>query len=433
MAGQTAFLGRRVLLDGGKVEPACIVVEDGRIQNVIKSPNVADIRRQFSQVHDADDLLIMPGVVDSHVHVNEPGRTEWEGYVTATKAAAAGGITTIVDMPLNSIPPTTTLTNFNEKMKSARGKCYTDVAFWGGIVPNNETDLVPMLDAGIVGFKCFLIHSGVDEFPAVDRSDLEKAFAQLQGTGAVVLFHAELDCGSFEGPGDPGNYRTFLESRPEVMEIEAIKLVCGMCLKYRVRCHIVHLSAASALPLIREARRAGAPLTVETCHHYLCLDSARVPRGATQYKCCPPIRDQGNQGQLWEALRARDIDMVVSDHSPCIPELKNLQKGDFMEAWGGISSVQLGLSLFGPVLSIKAGYDADFVIWDPDATFEVTEEKILHRNKLTPYIGRKLKGVVHTTVLGGRVVYDQSSPSLPARGNFLFRSDDIKRQSGPTN
>ncbi|CAG2239479.1 allB [Mytilus edulis] len=317
----------------------------------------------------------MPGVVDCHVHVNEPGRTAWEGYLTATKAAAAGGVTTIVDMPLNSIPSTVTLPAFTTKLSEAAGKCYVDVGFWGGIVPGNQNELVPMLNAGVMGFKCFLIHS------------------------------------------EPRKYETFLESRPDQMELEAIKLVCELCLKYRVRCHIVHLSTAKALPIIIEARKAGAPLTVETCHHYLSLEAETIPDGATQYKCCPPIRGKSNQDLLWEALKDGHIDMVVSDHSPCTADLSlrhstntiasavviaSHSKYKEMEAFDGIlpQLVCAGLSLFWTNClrhdmtlvdlvqllcrktaemanlghrkgAIKEGYDADFVVWDPDSTFKV--------------------------------------------------------------
>ena len=399
----------------------------------------------------------MPGVVDAHVHVNEPGRTAWEGYVTATKAAAAGGVTTIVDMPLNSIPSTVTLPAFHTKLAEAGGKCHVDVGFWGGIVPGNEKELLPMLSAGVMGFKCFLIHSGVDDFPSVDRSDLEKAFQVLQGTSTVVLFHAEVDCGcasTSSSTKGPRKYETFLESRPENMELEAIKLVCEMCLKYRVRCHIVHLSAAKALPMIIKTKEAGAPLTVETCHHYLSLESETIPDGATEYKCCPPIREKSNQEQLWDALKKGYIDMVVSDHSPCTPDLKDLEKGDFMSAWGGIASVQLGLTLFWTNClrhdmtlvelvnllckrtadmaslghrkgSIKEGYDADFVIWDPDASYTVHKNSIHFKNKITPYMGKVLRGVVHSTIVRGVKVYDKEEQFLgKPHGNFLLNKTD---------
>uniref|UniRef100_K1R1D5 allantoinase n=1 Tax=Magallana gigas TaxID=29159 RepID=K1R1D5_MAGGI len=349
------------------------------------------------------------------------GRTSWEGYTTATRAAAAGGITTIVDMPLNSIPSTTTLDAFRTKLDAAKNQCFVDVAFWGGIVPGNAEELKPMLNAGVVGFKCFLIHSGVDDFPHVEQADLETALKTLQGTDATVLFHAEMDCACNGSKGNPEEYRTFLESRPAVMEEKAIDLVCEMCLKYKVKCHIVHLSAASALPSIVAAKEKGAPLTVETCHHYLSLNAETVPNGNTLYKCCPPIREKKNQDLLWDGLKKGYIDMVVSDHSPCTPDLKLLDKGDFMAAWGGVASVQFGLSLFwtncrnyGMNLfdmvklmcentaklaslshrkgAIRAGYDADFVIWDPDVPFEVSKCFITHNVLFYIYPSSLAKG-----------------------------------------
>ncbi|OWF41243.1 allantoinase, mitochondrial-like [Mizuhopecten yessoensis] len=446
-----AFRGNRVVLDG-TVEKACIVVEHGKIVDILKGEAAYDINKDdFCMVVDAGNDVIMPGVVDSHVHVNEPGRTMWEGYWTATEAAAVGGTTTIVDMPLNCIPSTTSCSAFATKLEYAQNKCFVDVGFWGGIVPNNQDELRPMLNAGVLGFKCFLIHSGVDDFPAVTRSDLEVAMEILQDTDAVILFHAEMDC-SCGSPtaGEPKEYQTFLDSRPDVMEIEAIKLVCELCLKYRVKCHIVHLSSATALPLIVEAKRQGAPLTVETCHHYLSLEAENVPGGATQYKCCPPIRSKHNQEALWEGIQSGHIDMVVSDHSPCTPDLKELATGDFTTAWGGIASVQFGLSLFWTSCqkydltlhdvvrllccntaqlaglghrkgAIQTGYDADFVIWDPQASYQVTIGMIRHKNKLTPYEGRQLQGVVKTTVVGGATVYDNNATVRSPRGNMLLR------------
>lgn len=448
-----AFISKRVLLDG-EIKPACIEVQNGQVCRVLTDGfNVTD----YNQVQDVGNLLIMPGVVDAHVHVNEPGRTSWEGYTTATRAAAAGGITTIVDMPLNSIPSTTTLDAFRTKLDAAKNQCFVDVAFWGGIVPGNAEELKPMLNAGVVGFKCFLIHSGVDDFPHVEQADLETALKTLQGTDATVLFHAEMDCACNGSKGNPEEYRTFLESRPAVMEEKAIDLVCEMCLKYKVKCHIVHLSAASALPSIMAAKEKGAPLTVETCHHYLSLNAETVPNGNTLYKCCPPIREKKNQDLLWEGLKKGYIDMVVSDHSPCTPDLKLLDKGDFMAAWGGVASVQFGLSLFwtncrnyGMNLfdmvklmcentaklaslshrkgAIRAGYDADFVIWDPDVPFEVTEDRIYYKNKVSPYMGRTLQGRVYQTVVRGNTVYaDEAGLTSSPQGGFQLKNQQDEK------
>ncbi|KAI1889310.1 hypothetical protein AGOR_G00177870 [Albula goreensis] len=443
----SAVRSQRVLC-GNDIRPAVILIKEGKIFKILPdaSPNVD----ATCEVLDVGDMLVMPGIVDCHVHVNEPGRTTWEGYWTATRAAAAGGVTTIVDMPLNSIPPTTTLSNFQEKMKAATGQCFVDTAFWGGVVPGNQLELQPMIQAGVAGFKCFLIHSGVDEFPHVTNSDLHEAMKQLQGTGSVLLFHAEREVTQPSGEdGDPSDYSTFLKSRPDIMEQEAINTVAQLCQQYQVRCHIVHLSSAQPLGVIQAARQAGAPLTVETTHHYLSLAAEDVPPRATQYKCCPPIRGKANQEQLWSALKAGQIDMVVSDHSPCTPDLKRLDSGDFIQAWGGISSLQFGLSLFWTTASKKGfsltdtvrilcqktaqlccldnqkgsllpGHDADLVIWDPEKEFEVKEENIQHKNKLTPYLGFHLKGEVYATLVRGKIVYKQGSFSSLPLGKHLL-------------
>ncbi|XP_023320245.1 allantoinase, mitochondrial [Eurytemora carolleeae] len=336
------YRGEKVLVDGVGLKPAVVLVQGGKVVGVhdIDHPLEKDWK-----VVDTGSKVLMPGVVDSHVHINEPGRTDWEGFTTATRAAAAGGVTTLVDMPLNSIPPTTTINNLKTKVSAAAGQCWVDVGFWGGVIPGNSGNLKEMVHVGVPGFKCFLIHSGVDEFPAVTEEDLLLALAQLKGTGASLLFHSESETGSEEQTGDPNNYSTFLLSRPEEMELKAINLIIELARKTRVPCHIVHLSAASALPAIRKARKEGIPLTVETCHHYLNLNSETIPNNATQFKCCPPIREKSNQDQLWEALVQGDIDMVVSDHSPCTPDLKLPGEKDFMNSWGGISSLQFGLSL----------------------------------------------------------------------------------------
>lgn len=445
----SAVRSERVLV-GSEICPAIVIIREGKIHNILQDPGPA--LDSAYEVVDVGDSLVMPGIVDCHVHVNEPGRTTWEGFWTATRAAAAGGVSTIVDMPLNSIPPTTTLKNFHEKMQAASGQCFVDTAFWGGVIPANQLELRPMIQAGVAGFKCFLIHSGVEEFPHVTDSDLHAAMKQLQGTGSVLLFHAERDVQQSEEEeeaADPSEYSTFLRSRPDVMELEAIRTVTELCLQYRVRCHIVHLSSAQPLPLIQAARQAGAPLTVETTHHYLSLSAEHIPAGATQFKCCPPIRGIANQEQLWSALKAGQIDMVVSDHSPCTPDLKRLESGDFTQAWGGISSLQFGLSLFWTTASKKGftlpdmvrllchrtaqlcnldnrkgslvpGHDADLVIWNPEKEFEVKEDGIYHKNKLTPYLGLRLRGEVCATIVRGRVVYSEGSFSPQPLGQHLL-------------
>ncbi|RVE73801.1 hypothetical protein OJAV_G00034820 [Oryzias javanicus] len=449
-----AVRSRRVLFADG-VRPAVVVIKDGKIHQILSDSTHEEVG---CEVWDVGDSVLMPGIVDCHVHVNEPGRTSWEGFWTATRAAAAGGVTTIVDMPLNSIPPTTTLNNLQEKLKEATGKCFVDTAFWGGVIPGNQLELRPMIQAGVVGFKCFLIHSGVDEFPHVADSDLHTAMKQLQDTGSVLLFHAEKDVHEKpEETADSCRYSTFLQSRPDIMEVEAIRTVIHLCLQYRVRCHIVHLSSAEPLKLIEEARQAGAPLTVETTHHYLNLRAESIPAGATQFKCCPPIRSAANQEQLWSALKRGLIDMVVSDHSPCTPDLKKLDCGDFMQAWGGISSLQFGLPLFWGSASkrgfqlpdvvrflsrepaqlsslgtrkgrLACGFDADLVVWDPEREFEIKETSIHHRNKLTPYLGLTLRGLVRATVLGGRLVYKDGCFHPQPLGRLLLIAEEDRNK-----
>ncbi|CAH3193373.1 unnamed protein product [Porites evermanni] len=444
--------GNRIVLPDC-ISSGSISVKNGKIVGIEKGLHTND-RTLEAKVLDAGDLVIMPGVVDSHVHVNEPGRTDWEGFATATQAAAAGGITTIVDMPLNSIPPTTTLDGFYTKLKSARNKCWTDVAFWGGVVPGNQAEIKPMVNAGIKGFKCFLIHSGVDEFPCVAENDVRLAMKQMQGTDAVFLFHAEVElpAEAESTSKDPAKYNTFLQSRPEAMENQAIELVIKLCTEYRVPCHIVHLSSASALPMIRKARKEGVPLTIETTHHYLSLLAEDVPDGATQFKCCPPVRDAANQEALWEALKSRDIDLVISDHSPCTVDLKLLDRGDFMAAWGGIAGVQYGLSIFWSQAStrgfslhdvvrvmceeptklsrlshrkgkIAVGMDADFVLWDPEEAVVIDQKITRHKNKVTPYHNMKLRGVVHKTMLRGNVVYERDRVCDHPAGQLLLEAE----------
>jgi allantoinase len=404
----------RVVLPGG-VRPATLVLDGERIAAI--ESGRADT--------DYGDLVIMPGVVDSHVHVNEPGRTEWEGFETATRAAAAGGITTIVDMPLNSIPATTSLAALEIKQKALEGKCNVDVALWGGVVPGNTKQLRPMLDAGAAGFKCFLVHSGVDEFPNVNEAELREAAAELATTGAPLLVHAELE--EFLGPKPGHDYRSYLVSRPNAAEDKAIELLIRVCRDTGARIHVVHLSSASALRLLANAR--DLPITAETTTHYLHFEAETIPDGHTEFKCAPPIRERSNRESLWGALRSGLLEIIVSDHSPCTPHLK---EGDFATAWGGISSVQFVLPVtwtnacnrgftLGDIArwccastarlaglehkgSIAVGKDADFAIWSPEESFVVTEDLIEHRHKVTPYLGATLHGVVKETwVRGTRV------------------------------
>ncbi|KAI8971321.1 allantoinase [Trametes punicea] len=445
MAHTRIFTGRNVVLSGGQPRPATVIadVSTGKIIDILDG---AKPRSSFPELGDVDcidagDMYILPGVVDAHVHLNEPGRTDWEGFWTGTRAAASGGVTTLVDMPLNSIPPTTTVANLEEKRRAARGQCWTDVAFWGGVIPGNQSHLKPLVQAGVKGFKCFLIESGVDEFPCINESDLRQAMAELQDTPTVLCFHAELE----KSPGaqaaeslDPTLYSTFLASRPQQLEVDAIELITRLHKEFpSLRLHIVHLSAADALPLIRKAKASGLPLTVETCFHYLTLSAQHIPRGRPEFKCCPPIREEANREALWEALLDGTIDCVVSDHSPCVASLKKVEEGDIMSAWGGISTLGLGLNLLWTEArkrnvgidrvvdwlcvqtarhagladrkgQLKVGYDADLIIWDPYAQTKVTRELLNFKNKLTPYEGLTLSGKVEKTFLRARPIYNGS-------------------------
>jgi allantoinase len=379
---------------------------------------------------DYGDLVLMPGVVDSHVHVNEPGRTEWEGFDTATRAAAAGGVTTIVDMPLNSIPPTTSVAALMTKVEAMSGKCRVDVGLWGGAVPGNAPQMREMLDHGALGFKCFLVESGVPEFGHLDERGLEEALRAMSGTGAPLLVHAELALArAAEGGGATQSYRSYLRSRPHEMEDEAIRLVARLAHATGAQAHIVHLSSANALPLI------GGNVTAETTPHYLYFDAETIPNAAPQFKCAPPIRERENREQLWRGLRDGVLTAIVSDHSPCTPELKRLAEGDVERAWGGIASLQFGLSVVwteahrrgmkleeisrlmseGPASiarlqnrkgKLAAGYDADIIAFDPNATFTIVPEAIEHRHKVTPYEGEQLRGAVRATFLRGRKVWE---------------------------
>jgi allantoinase len=398
----------------------------------------------------------MPGLVDTHVHVNEPGRTDWEGFETATRAAAAGGVTTIVDMPLNSIPATTSLEALDAKLRAAEGKLTVDAGFWGGVVPGSTSELANLWEAGVVGFKCFLIHSGVDDFPNVTEGDLREAMPELARLGALLIVHAEVPgpveaAGCDSAVGDSAQeYRTFLNSRPRSAENQAVELVIRLSRETGCRVHIVHHSSADALPLIRQAKSFGLPLTAETCPHYLHFAAEEIRDGATEFKCCPPIRERENQEKLWEALRDETIDFVVSDHSPCPPEMKLPTEGDFMKAWGGISSLQLRLPVMWTEASargfsvehlvewlcaaparqvslghlkgeIKPGSDADIVIWNPDLEFRVTPDVIYHRHKVTPYTGEYFRGVVEKTFLRGQMVYDGGDFAAQPMGQIVFR------------
>jgi allantoinase len=401
---------------------------------------------------DVGKLVVLPGLVDTHVHINDPGRTEWEGFETATRAAAAGGVTTVVDMPLNSIPATTTRAGLEAKRQAATGRCHVDVGFWGGVVPGNSRDLEPLAKAGVLGFKCFLSPSGVDEFGNVGEDDLREAMPVLAALGLPLLVHAELPSRLFEPCGDPRSYGTWLESRPPEAEHAAIDLLIALARTYSVHVHIVHLAAATALPAIAAARRSGVPITVETCPHYLAFAAEDIQQGATAFKCAPPIRGRAHATRLWQALASGEIDLVATDHSPAPPELKHLDTGDFLRAWGGIASLQLGLSIVwtgarerglpiervarwlaeNPARlaglqhrkgAIEIGRDADLVVWDPDATITVDAATLYHRHPVTPYHGARLSGRVQTTLLRGEIVCDEGEVRGRANGRLIGLSN----------
>ncbi len=436
-----------------RVTPAAIHICDGKILRV---DSYADVPAGVELIEAEPNSIIMPGLVDTHVHINEPGRTHWEGFRTATRAAAAGGVTTLIDMPLNSIPPTTTIEGLRAKREAARGQCSVDVGFWGGVVPGNTHEIAPLMSAGVVGLKCFLIHSGVEEFPNVTEENLREAMPELARLGALLIVHAELpepidsaaksafsedrETNSGETAEDSTSYQTFLASRPRAAENEAIELMIRLSREFGTRIHIVHHSSANALPLLAGARASGVRVTAETCPHYLTFAAEEIANGATEFKCCPPVRERENRERLWSALGDGTIEMVVSDHSPCPPEMKLPDAGDFLQAWGGISSLQLRLpavwtearkrgfqidrlaewlcraparlvGLERTKGSLVAGADADIVIWHSEEEFMVEPGMIHHRHKLTPFNGRRLLGVVQSTFLRGRKVYD--------RGQFI--------------
>lgn len=402
---------------------------------------------------DVGDRMLLPGLVDVHAHLNEPGRTEWEGFATGTKAAAAGGYTTIVDMPLNCIPSTTTVAALDDKRAAAAGKASIDYAFWAGVVPGNAGNLRALARAGVRGFKCFLIHPGTEEFAMVTEQDLREAMPAIAETGLPLLVHAELPGPVAEASGqlEGSNWRTYgtyLQSRPESAEVEAIRLVIRLARETGCRVHIVHLSAAAAFTDLDTARQEGLPITVETCPHYLYFDAERIPDGGTQFKCAPPIRSALNGAQLWEGLRSGRIDIIATDHSPCPPALKCLEEGDFRKAWGGISSLSLSLPAIWTAARergfhitdivrwmaeqpaklggferkkgrIAPGYDADLVVFDPDAEFVVTKDDLHFRHPCSPYLGERMKGRVQSTLLRGEMVYQHGAFNRDAMGAEL--------------
>ncbi|MFJ8023654.1 allantoinase AllB [Streptomyces sp. NPDC096311] len=404
-----------------------------------------------ARLEDFGDDVLLPGLVDTHVHVNDPGRTEWEGFWTATRAAAAGGITTLVDMPLNSLPPTTTVEHLRTKQDVARSKAHIDVGFWGGALPDNVKHLRPLHDAGVFGFKAFLSPSGVDEFPELDQEQLARSLAEIAAFDGLLIVHAEdphhLAAAPQMGGRKATKYADFLASRPRDAEDTAIGNLIAQAERLHARVHVLHLSSSDALPLIADAKRAGVRITVETCPHYLTLTAEEVPDGASEFKCCPPIREAANQDLLWQALADGTIDCVVTDHSPSTADLKT---DDFATAWGGISGLQLSLSAVwtearkrGHSLedvvrwmstrtaqlvgldsrkgAIVVGHDADFAVLAPDETFTVDPAALQHRNRITAYAGRSLSGVVKSTWLRGERIVADGEFGAPG-GELLTRT-----------
>jgi allantoinase len=426
-----AIHSRRTILPDG-IKDATIVVSNGIISDIL-SGNPINFPERLIEV---GNNILMPGIIDPHVHINEPGHTDWEGFDTATKSAIAGGITTLVDMPLNSLPVTTTIKAFDEKINASQGQLHTNCGFWGGVVPGNEKEIGPLIEKRVLGFKAFLTHSGIDEFPNVTENDLDKAMPIIAKYNLPLLVHCELTVNDKQGSvNNRHSYQDYLASRPKIWEDEAIALMIRLCEKYNCRVHIVHLSSSGSIEQIAKAKQKRLPVTAETAQHYLYFNAEEIKDGQTQFKCAPPIREKENNEKLWQALKDGIIDFVATDHSPVLPGLKELKNGDFLEAWGGISSIQLAL----PVLwtaakkhhcslndvakwlcenpaeligkrhskgKIAKGYEADLVVWDPEKKFTVTESIIHHKHKITPYLNEKLFGVTEQTWLGGQMVFE---------------------------
>lgn len=444
--------GQRVVLPDG-IRPASIHIHAGTI---VRVGPFEDMGIPGHDVLDAHDKYVLPGLVDTHVHVNEPGRADWEGFATATAAAAAGGVTTLLDMPLNSVPATTNVRALDRKRRDAQGKCRVDVGFLAGVVPGNQAQLAPLWEAGVFAYKCFLVPSGVDEFRNASPADIDRALPALATLGATLLVHAEL-AGPIEAvwpslkERDARQYATYLASRPPAAETEAVTLMIDLARKHSARVHIVHVSSAESLELLRAARENGVAISAETCPHYLAWSATDVPDEATEFKCAPPIRDAVHREALWNGLRHGTLDMIVSDHSPCPPQLKRKDVGDFFQAWGGISSLELGASIVwtemrrddpdvaklarwmsqapaqlaglqGRKGAIAARADADLVLFDADAAFVVDGQALHQRHKLTPYDRRELYGRVAATYLRGTLIFADGKLVGPPSGRLLSRT-----------
>jgi allantoinase len=454
MDGQ-AFLSNRIATPEG-ICPGTILVRDGRIATFVPANQYSTDPRTNFELHDFGESVILPGLVDSHVHINDPGRTDWEGFETATRSAAAGGYTALIDMPLNCLPATTKVSALTAKRKAAQERCWVDWGAWGGVVSDNQLDVETLASAGVLGFKCFLIHPGIDGFTMVTERELRAALPHVVKTGLPLLVHAELPGLVDEATwhlknidADWTSYATYLQSRPEEAELRAIRLLLLLCQEYKFRLHIVHLSASSALAELCAARSAGLPVSVETCPHYLHFCAEEISDGATLLKCAPPIRSRENRERLWQGLKDRIIDLVATDHSPCPPAMKRLEERDFSTAWGGIASLSMALPVMWTEASrrgftltdiirwmseqpaqlagcgsskgrIAEGCDADFVIFEPETEFIVAEDRLHYRYPVSPYMGEKLRGVVKATYLRGQPVYSAGKLCGHPRGREII-------------
>jgi len=439
-----AIHSKRMILPEG-VREATLFIEEGIISSVVRGLAIAD----GVGIVDLGDLVVMAGAIDPHVHINEPGRTDWEGFHTACRAAIAGGITMLVEMPLNASPVTTTVEALDTKLAATVGQLHCDCGFWGGVVPGNEGEIKGLIDRGVLGFKAFLTHSGIDEFPNVTEGDLRKVMPVIAESGLPLLVHCELESAVVAASGNVRSYRNYLLSRPARWEDDAIALMIRLCAEYGCRTHIVHLSSASSIGPIREAKARGLALTVETAQHYLYFSAEGIGDGQTYFKCAPPIREAANNERLWEALREGVIDFVATDHSPAPPEMKMVESGDLSKAWGGISSLQLALPVLwtaakrrgfeledigrwlcsAPAVlagqsalrgKIVSGCRADLVCWDPGESFVVEGSALYHKHKGTPYLGEELYGVVEQTWLGGEKVFDNGGVMVLNKGRVVL-------------
>ena len=440
-----ALKSRRVVCPAG-IREAWVVIKDGRIADLLPIDTPLD-----GPVLDVGDHAILPGVIDPHVHINEPGRTNWEGFDTATRAALAGGLTSLVDMPLNSAPVTTSVANLELKIAATQGQLHTNVGCWGGVVPGNAHEIEPLIAAGVLGFKAFLTHSGIDDFPNVTEADLRQVMPVLARYRLPLLVHCELTDDRDEWKQhDHRSYANYLASRPKKWEYDAVALMIRLCEEFNCPVHIVHLSSADSLVPIAAAKARGLPLTVETGQHYLYFNAEDIADGQTQFKCAPPIRERANNDQLWAALQAGIIDFVATDHSPAPPALKQLASGDFTTAWGGIASLQFALPVLwtaarrrGATLAdmarwlsanpaklaglsqrkgqIAPGFDADLIVFDAESTFVVQPDLIQHKHKVSPYICQELRGVVEQTFLRGERVYQRPNFLHLNHGQLLTR------------